>query len=102
MDLKSTPLSKCLDKKLKIFGYEIPDLLAIFLLLSILNFVFGQSFIAVWLPSSILAVILRYGKKGKPDNYLIHWIKFQVSPGIFSAFPKSTAVNFLKTMKGDV
>ena len=41
--MRTVPVSKCLDKKLILFGYEVPDVLAIFLTLSILNFLFGQT-----------------------------------------------------------
>lgn len=89
MEIKTTAVSKCLDKKMIIMGFEIPDLLAIFLTLSILNFMFGMTsmkIILVWLPSIALALILRISKRGKPDNYLIHWIRFQIRPGVLSAF----------------
>ncbi len=42
MAIKTTHVSKCLDKKLLVMGYEVPDLLAIFLLLSVLNLTIGQ------------------------------------------------------------
>ncbi len=90
MPLTATHVSKCLDKKLLIFGYEIPDLLVIFLTMSILNFIFGQSsfkLFLIWIPTGFLAAILRFGKRGKPDNYLVHWIRFQFRPGTLSAFP---------------
>jgi len=74
-----------------IAGFEVPDLLAIFTVLSVLNFVFGgthQKLLLVWLPSLILALTLRIGKRGKPDNYLVHFIRFQMSPKLLSAFPE--------------
>jgi len=36
MALHSTPVSRCLDKRLKLFGLEIPDVLLVFITLSIL------------------------------------------------------------------
>ncbi len=92
MEIRTTPVSKCLDKKMIVMGFEIPDLLAIFLTLSILNFLFGMTsmkIVAVWLPTVALAFILRISKRGKPDNFLIHWIRFQIRPGILSAFQDS-------------
>lgn len=92
MGLKTTSVAKCLDKKLLLFGFEVPDVLAIFLTLSVLNFVFGQTplkFVFVWLPTLMLTLVLKYGKKGKPDNYLMHWLKFQMKPGIYRAFPEA-------------
>ena len=89
MALTTTPISRCLDKKLIIFGFEVPDLLAIFLLLSVLNFVFGQSslkLLLVWSPTLILAALLRFGKRDKPENYLVHILRYQIRPGVWSAF----------------
>lgn len=89
MPLRSEPTSQSLEKKLLIMGFEIPDVLAIFLLLSILNFLFGQTgqkLLLVWLPVATAATILRIGKRGKPDNYLIHLVKFYSKPKYLSAF----------------
>jgi hypothetical protein len=89
MSLRTAPVSKCLDKKLLIAGYEIPDLLAIFSLLSVLNFLFGQTqmkLALVWLPSLALAALIRIGKRGKPDNFLLHWVRFRLRPRYLSAF----------------
>lgn len=98
MEIKTTPVSKCLDKKMIVMGFEIPDLLAIFLTLSILNFLFGMTsmkIVAVWLPTIALAAILRISKRGKPDNFLVHWIRFQIRPGILSAFQESSEWDFV-------
>lgn len=95
MALKVTSVSTSLDKKLLILGYEIPDLLAIFFTLAILNFLFGRTTNAlalVWAPTLLLAVALRYGKRGKPDNYLLHLARYYLSPGIYHAF-KETSVS---------
>jgi uncharacterized membrane protein len=91
MGLKSTAVSRCLDKKLLFFGYELPDVLVIFLLLALLNLTLGQTdhkLSLVWLPTLSLAVGLRIAKRGKPDNFLIHWIRFQLRPQVLSAFPE--------------
>lgn len=89
--MRVVDVSKSLDRKLVVFGYEVMDVLAIFLTLSLLNLLFGQSGMAlflVWLPSIVLAVVLRIGKRGKPDKFLLHWLRYQVKPGIYSAFPE--------------
>jgi hypothetical protein len=93
MDLKVTEVSRCLDKKMMIMGFEVPDLLIIFLTISILNFLFGTTnlkWLLVWLPSASLALTIRLTKRGKPENYLIHWLRFQMKPGILKAFPEPT------------
>lgn len=94
--MRTVSVSKCLDKKLIMFGFEVMDILAIFLTLSILNFIFGSSslkILFVWLPSALLAIVLRYGKRGKPDKYLVHWLRFQIKPGTLSAFPEPSNLN---------
>jgi hypothetical protein len=93
MDLKVTQVSKCLDKKMIIMGFEVPDLLLIFLSMSVLNFLFGSTdlkWLFVWLPSLSLALTIRLTKRGKPENYLIHWLRFQIKPGVLSAFEEPT------------
>jgi hypothetical protein len=96
LSLRSEPTSKTLEKKLLIAGFEVPDILAIFLLLSILNFLFGSTgykLALVWAPTAIAAIILRIGKRGKPDNYLVHLAKFLVHPKYLSAFAEPKITN---------
>ena len=95
LDVKS--VSTSLDKKLIILGFEVLDLLAICLVISVLNFIFGSTDLKlyfVWIPSAFLATIIRLGKRGKPDHYILHWIRFQIRPGIISAFPTSEWTSF--------
>lgn len=87
--MKITRVSKCLDKKLHLLGFEVLDIIAIFLTLSVLNFVFGESSLKlflVWAPTLALAAFLRLGKKGKPENYLLHLLKFFFNSKHYSAF----------------
>lgn len=89
MSLRSEPTSQSLEKKLLIAGFEVPDILTIFLLLSILNFTFGHThykLFLVWLPVVLSATVLRLGKRGKPDNYMVHFVKFHFRPKYYSAF----------------
>lgn len=102
MQIKTTTVSKCLDKKMIIMGFEIPDLLAIFFTLSVLNFVFGSTsmkLVLVWLPTIALAAVLRVSKRGKPDNYLVHWLRFQIRPGVLSAFDPASSWESLRKGK---
>lgn len=87
--LEQNKVSKSLERKLLIMGFEVLDLLVIFLLLSVLNFLFGSSsyqLFLVWMPPALLALILKIAKKDKPDNFLIHFLRYWVSPGILKAF----------------
>lgn len=97
VQLRSTEVSRCLEKKILFMGYELPDVLAIFMFLAALNLAFGRTeykFALVWLPTAALAVALRLAKRGKPDGFLIHWVRFQIRPRALFAFPEpSTRIN---------
>ena len=90
MSIKTTRVSRSLDRKLKIFGFEVFDLLLVFLLLAVLNLLFGgggvTSVVSVWLPPAFLALTLRIVKRGKPEKHLFHEVKYRLDPGIYSAF----------------
>ena len=90
--LRQTPMAKCLDKRLTIFGFEVPDLLMICTLLTMLPLFFsalGNQFILVWLPSLLFTGVLWFGKRGKPENFIIHWTQFHLKPGTLSAFDRA-------------
>ena len=87
--LRTVSVATCLDKRLLVLGFEVPDLLAIFILLSALHLFLGDlgnQLVMIWLPTAVLTAILWIGKRGKPDNYLIHWVRFHLKPGTLSAF----------------
>lgn len=89
MGLKCTSLSKCLDKKTLLWGFEMVDLLIIFMMLAILNLIFGQTgqkLLLVWTPPLLTALVFKFGKRGRPENFLLHWIRFQFKAGVYSAF----------------
>ena len=103
MGLRTEPTSQSLDKKLLILGFEVPDILAIFILLSVLNFTFGQTnykLFLVWLPVVAIAALLRIGKRGKPDNYLIHLVKYHIRPKYYSAFQDPSNLSLPPNSKG--
>ena len=71
--LSSVP--RALEIKSKLFGFEIPDLLIIFLNMTLMNFVFGMTnfrYPLVWGTTLAIALFLFFAKRGKPDNYLQH------------------------------
>jgi hypothetical protein len=77
-----------LDARLKIAGCEAPDLLAVLLFAAVMNLIFGQTFLAlpmVIIFPSILLLILFFGKRDKPDGFLIHLLRFHITPGFYSA-----------------
>ncbi len=90
MALKTSEVYRCLEKKTLVFGFEILDLFLVFAVLAVLNLLFGKlpyKFLFTWGPALALGIFLRAVKAGKPDNFLAHWLKYQFSPGVLSAFP---------------
>jgi hypothetical protein len=88
--LKTSKVYRCLEKKTLVFGFEILDLFVVFAVLAILNLIFKgihYKFFLTWVPAILIAVLLRIGKAGKPENYLLHLARYQMSPFVFSAFP---------------
>lgn len=88
-NLRVTKVSQCLEKKLKILGFEVPDLLVLFFIVSVLNFVTGpldMRLVTVWIPALLLALVLWISKRGKAENYLLHFLRFHLQPKLHSAF----------------
>ncbi len=100
--IEQSQVYKCLEKKTLILGFELPDLFALSLLLCVLNFVFATSdlkFFFTFCPTVILGLFLRVMKTGKADNFLLHWVRYHLSPGIFKAFPLAGKNELLKMKK---
>lgn len=73
--LLTTKVPRALEMKTKLFGFELPDLLLIFMNLAATNLVFGSStfrYPLVWGTTLLLASFLYFSKRGKPDSYLQH------------------------------
>ncbi len=97
--IEQSQVYKCLEKKTLILGFELPDLFALSLLLCVLNFIFATSdlkFFVTFGPVALLGLLLRIMKNGKADNYLLHWLRYHISPGIYRAFPLAGKNEFLK------
>ncbi len=94
MALETSEVYRCLEKKTRVFGFEIVDLFVVFSCLAFLNFLMRglpYKFFLTWGPTAALALGLRLGKVGKPENYLAHLLRAKLSPPIFSAFPLKKA-----------
>lgn len=87
-ELLTSKVPRALEMKSKLFGYELSDLLLIFLNLSVSNFVFGATsfrYPLVWGTTLFLALFLFFAKRGKPDNYLQHLIEHYTKSTYFAA-----------------
>jgi len=88
MSLLVSKVPRALDIKTKLFGFELGDLLLIFLYLALSNLLFGTTnlkFPLVWLGTLALALGLYFLKRGKPDQYLQHLGEFHLTHAIFTA-----------------
>lgn len=88
MELKSSTVHRNLDAKLKVVGLEVHDLLFVLLFASVMNLLFGKTAFAIYLVFLLpmtMAGVLFFAKRNKPDQYLIHLIRFYLSPGFYSA-----------------
>ena len=86
--LFSSQVPRSLETKTRLFGFELPDLLLIFLYLSMSNLLLGNARCKPWITwggSVSIAVFLYVVKRGKPDQYLQHLGEYFRSPGVYSA-----------------
>ncbi len=82
--LKTSRVHRKLDAKFKIGGIEAADLLAVLFLAAVMNLLFGRMSIGpvfIFGLPAFLFFALYFGKRGKPDGFLLHAIKFFLSPG---------------------
>lgn len=87
-ELLTSRVPRALEMKSKLFGYELSDLLLIFLNLSVTNLVFGATsfrYLFVWGTTLFLALFLWLAKRGRPDNYLQHLFEYYVRPAYYAA-----------------
>ncbi len=92
MDLITSKTFRCLDRKAKIMGFELFDVLMIGVVLSAMNLFVGNipfRLLVTWTPALMLAGILRIGKRGKPENFLLHYVRFHLSPNYYCAFKEA-------------
>ena len=82
-------MPRTLEIKTRLWGFEIADILVIFLNLAVMNFIFGGSgfkgTFLIWGASIFLALFLFFIKRGKPDSYVLHCFQFIAQPGSFDA-----------------
>lgn len=76
-----------LDAKLKVWGMEASDLLLSVGIFALMSMIFEGTFLEI--PMSIIFPVLLLGgltwaKKNKPDDFLVHALRFYSSPGYFS------------------
>jgi len=86
---ESTPVNRSLDRKSTIIGLELIDIFAIVSFCSVLNLIFGRTafkLYLVFLPTLLAAVSLVLSKRGKPQGFLLHFLRFHLQPRHLSCF----------------
>lgn len=87
-NLLTSSVPRTLDTKSKILGLELTDVLLLLLNLSIQNLIFGSTSLKIPMvfgTSLVMAGLLFFVKRGKPDLYLQHLVQYLMSPTIRSA-----------------
>jgi hypothetical protein len=87
--IEMSKVSRSLDRKSLILWLEITDIFALVLFCSVLNLLFGGSHLKlylVYLPTLILAITLILTKRGKPEGFLAHFLKFHLRPKHLTCF----------------
>jgi hypothetical protein len=87
-ELLSSRVPRSLETKTKLFGFEIGDLLLIFINLSVLNLVFGGSklrYPLVWGSTAFLLIMIYFVKRGRPDNFIQHAVEHYTRPSVLIA-----------------
>ena len=82
--LLTSRVHKNINSKTLIFGFEIFDCFLILAAFAILNFVLGGSLLA-WIVPALVAIILYFGKKDRPEGYLPDLIQFLAASKVLSA-----------------
>ena len=103
--LITSSVPRSLDNKNRLFGFELPDLLFIFMNLAVTNFVFGSSSLRyplVWGSTVFFALFLYFMKKDKPENYLQHLGEYIVQPTVrFAGRPDLKHRPFLRKISNE-
>ena len=88
MSVDRSAVHRNLDAQIKFFGMELFDVIGVGAFASTMNLIFGQTSVAgvmVFGLPVLLAGVIFWGKRGKPDRYLPDLIRFSIFPGVFCA-----------------
>lgn len=84
MELQRSSVHRGLDVRMKVAGLEALDLIATLILAASLNLFRLPTLFVLGLPV-ILIVVLYFGKRNKPDGFLLHLFRYYMTAGHYSA-----------------
>ena len=93
--LEISQVNRSLDRKTTILWLELIDIFIIVTTASVLNLLFGQTGLKtylVYLPSIALAITMIVTKRGKPDNFLLHYLRYQLKPKHLTCFEQGPEI----------
>ena len=83
-----SPSNRNLERKIRLFGFEIFDLLILSGCLSLFNIAFKgipYQMPLVWGVTGLCALLIFFTKRNKPENYLLYKVRYWFSPAVFYA-----------------
>lgn len=95
MSLNTSTVQRNLDAKLKIGNIEAFDLLIALICGAVMNLFFGGTALEIPLVIGVPLLIVAtfyFGKRGKPEKYLPHFLRYHLEPAFFSAGKEPTKV----------
>lgn len=89
--LEISQVNRSLDRKTTILWLELVDIFIIVATASVLNLFFGQTGFKtylVYLPALALTITMILTKRGKPENFLLHFLRYHLKPKYLTCFEK--------------
>lgn len=86
--LSQSKVPRALENKTTVFGFEISELIVVFVYLSLTNFIFGRTALKipiVWGGTVALSTLIILTKRNRPDHFLEHLIEYYQADEIYSA-----------------
>lgn len=93
--IEVTAVTRSLERKSTILWLELIDIFCLGVLCAVLNFLFGQTTLKVplvYLPTLLSFVTLVLMKRGKPDQYLLHLLRYHLRPKYYSCFGEAKPI----------
>lgn len=88
MELTTSTVQRNLDAKMKVLGFDAPELLSVLIFAAVMNLFFAKTALApilVFFLPSVLLLFFYFGKKGRAEDYLIHLVRYYLNSGSFEA-----------------
>ena len=100
MNLNTSTVQRSLDAKLKIGNIEAFDLLIALICGAVMNLFFSGTALEIPLVIGVPVIIIAifyFGKHGKPEKYLQHFLRYHLEPAFFSAGQESAKVSPMRS-----